>query len=278
MMEKTNELIQSRVIPESQRSRAQLRNLAEVVLPPAIFLIVLVSFWELSIDFWHISPIILPKPSAVFLRLSQEPGYFVIENGWVTFSEAVTGFTIGATGAFALAAVMARSRAIERSIFPLAVLIKATPIVVIAPLLIIWMGYGTTPKIVLAALLCFFPILVNTIIGLRSVSPTSLEFMQSVAASQWEIFSRLRVPHSLPYVLSAFKTSVTLSVIGAVVAEWAGGGEGLGRVVFQKAAILDQVGVFASVIVLALMGIFLTAVVSWLERRLLYWHESVIAG
>jgi ABC-type nitrate/sulfonate/bicarbonate transport system permease component len=248
------------------------------VLPPAVFLLSLTLAWELIVEIQHISPIILPKPSAILMRLWEEPSYFFIENGLVTFYEAVTGFVGGAIVAIVLAAVMARSRLFERSVFPLVVLIKATPIVVIAPLLIIWMGYSATPKIVMAALLCFFPILVNTIIGLRSVNPTALEFMESVAASEWEIFSRLRVPHALPYVLSAFKTSVSLAVIGAVVAEWAGAGEGLGRVVFTQAANLDEVAVFASVFVLAGMGILLTAIVTWFEKRLLYWHESVILG
>jgi NitT/TauT family transport system permease protein len=117
-------------------------------------------------------------------------------------------------------------------------------------------------------------VLVNTIIGLRSVNPTALEFMESVAASELEIFWRLRVPHAFPYVLSAFKTSVSLAVIGAVVAEWAGAVAGLGRLIFIQSSMLDQVSVFAGIFVLALMGIALTASVNWLEKRLLFWHES----
>jgi len=277
-MEKTTELIQVPALGVSKSARGRVRGFVETVLPPALFLISLTLAWEIICTVQNISPIILPKPSAIFARLVDQFDYFIIENGRVTFYEAVVGFLLGAVVAILLAAVMARSRLFERSVFPLIILIKATPIVVIAPLLIIWMGYNTTPKIVMAALLCFFPILVNTIIGLRSVHPTTLEFLQSVAASEWEIFVRLRVPHSLPYVLSAFKTSVSLAVIGAVVAEWAGAGEGLGRVVFTQAANLDEVAVFASVFVLAGMGILLTAIVTWLEKRLLYWHESALAG
>jgi NitT/TauT family transport system permease protein len=277
-MKQPAEPIQAPVITSPRRWRTQAQSLAKTVLPPAVFLLALTIAWEVIVDVRGISPIILPKPSAIFLRLYDEPEYFFISNGLVTFYEAVAGFVLGASLAIVLGAVMARSRLIEGTVFPLVVLIKATPIVVIAPLLIIWMGYSTPPKIVLAALLCFFPILVNTIIGLRSISSTSLEFFQSVAASEREIFLGLRAPHSLPYVLSAFKTSVSLAVIGAVVAEWAGAGEGLGRVVFTKAATLDQVAVFAAVFVLAGMGILLTAIVSWIERRLLFWHESAILG
>lgn len=261
-----------------QRRDSRWRSFLDTVLPPTILLVGLAVLWELIVIVRNISPIILPKPSAIALRLLQEPGYYFIDNGLLTFYEAIAGFFVGGVVAILLAAVLARSRLMERSIFPLVVLVKATPIVVIAPLLIIWMGYGPGPKVVMAALLCFFPILVNTIIGLRSVNPTALEFLESVSASEWEVFWRLRVPHALPYVLSAFKTSVSLAVIGAVVAEWAGAGQGLGRVVFMAAANLDEVSVFASVFVLAVMGILLTAVVTWLERRLLYWHESVIVG
>ena len=246
-------------------------------LPPTVFITVLIVAWEVVVRVREISPIVLPRPSAILARLASEPHYFLIENGLVTFNEAVAGFFLGAIVAMLLALAMARSRLVERCAFPIAVLIKATPIVVIAPLLIIWMGYGATPKIVMAGLICFFPILVNTIVGLRSVNPTSLEFFRSLAATEFEIFTRLRVPHSLPYVLSAFKTAVSLAVIGAVVAEWAGASRGLGRLVFLKAASLDQEAVFAGVFVLAGMGIFLTAIVSWLERRLLHWHESSLS-
>lgn len=277
-MEKTTELIKAPVLTRSQRWRIRLRTLAEVALPPVIFLVVVTVAWEVYVEVRQIPRIILPKPSEIFQRLFGDLHYFFIENGLVTFSEALAGFAIGAITALSVAVLLARSRALERSIFPLAVIIRATPLIVIAPLLIVWFGYSIYPKIIMAALLCFFPILVNTIIGLRSVSPTSLEFFQSVAASEREILLRLRAPHSLPFVLSAFKTSVTLSVIGAVVAEWAGAGKGLGRMIMMKAAELDQVSVFAGIFVLATMGILLTFLVNWLEKSLLYWHESEIVG
>ncbi len=277
MAEQMRELVaDGGAVKEVKRTDTRWRYLVESVLPPALFLISLGLLWEIIVTVQNISPIILPKPSAVFVELVENASYY-FRNGVVTFYEAVAGFLFGAIVAMVIAAVLARSCFMERTVFPLVVLIKATPMIVIAPLLIIWMGYGPTPKIVMAALLCFFPILVNTIVGLRSVNPTSLEFLESVFASEFEVFWRLRAPHALPYVLSAFKTSVSLAVIGALVAEWAGAGEGLGRVVFTAAANLQQVSVFAAVVVLAGMGIFLTALVSWLEKRLLYWHESAIS-
>lgn len=277
MAEQMRELVaDGTAVKEIKRTDARWRYLVESVLPPALFLVSLGLLWEIIVTVQNVSPIILPKPSAVLAELVENASYY-FRNGVVTFYEAIAGFVLGAIVAMVIAALLARSRIMERTVFPLVVLIKATPMIVIAPLLIIWMGYGPTPKIVMAALLCFFPILVNTIVGLRSVNPTSLEFLESVSASEFEVFWRLRAPHALPYVLSAFKTSVSLAVIGALVAEWAGAGEGLGRVVFTAAANLQQVSVFAAVVVLAGMGIFLTALVSWLEKRLLYWHESAIS-
>lgn len=276
-MEQVTELPkQSDVVkaPRPKRMRVKVRRFLELVAPPIIFFVLIVSAWEVYVTVREIPAIIMPKPSTILARLLEDPHYFFIENGSLTFSEAIIGFTVGSLAALLVAILLARSPALERSIFPLAVVVKATPLIVIAPLLIIWFGYTIYPKVIMAALLCFFPVLVNTILGLRSVNPTALEFFNSVAASEWEILTRLRVPSSMPYVLSGFKTAVSLAVIGAVIAEWAGAGEGLGRVIYIQAAHLDQASVFAGIVVLALMGIVLTGIVSWLERVLLFWHES----
>ena len=278
MREQAVELVQAAALSSWSRQTRHWREALSVVVPPALVLFSFAAAWEAIVIARDIPKFVIPRPSAIVARLLEQPGYFFIEHGLVTFVEALAGFALGAITAIVLAAVMARSRLIERSFFPLALLIKATPIVVIAPLLVIWFGYSLTGKIIMAALICFFPILVNTIVGLRSVDPTSLEFLESVSASEWEVFTRLRAPHALPYVLAAFKVSISLAVIGAVVAEWAGASQGLGRVIILAGARFDQTTVFAGVLVLAIMGIGLTAVVSWLEKRLLYWHESVLVG
>jgi NitT/TauT family transport system permease protein len=278
MAQQTREFIQVLVLTAPKRWETWSRGFVTTVLPPALVLLAVAIAWEIFVIGRDIPEFVLPRPSSIFLRLFQRPGYFFIENGALTLFEAITGFLFGAVTAIVLAAIMARSRLVERSLFPVALLIKATPIVVIAPLLIIWFGYGITGKVIMAALISFFPILVNTIVGLRSVNPTALEFLESVSASEWEIFTRLRVPSALPYVLASFKISVSLAVIGAVVAEWAGASQGLGRVIIYAGAQFDQLSVFAGVLVLAIMGIALTAVISWSERRFLYWHESVIVG
>jgi NitT/TauT family transport system permease protein len=278
MAQQTRELVQVPVLSAPKRWEAWWRGFVTTMLPPALVLLAVAIAWESFVITRDVPEFVLPRPTSILLRLVQRPGYFFIENGALTLFEALAGFFSGGVTAIVLAAIMARSRLVERSLFPVALLIKATPIVVIAPLLIIWFGYGVAGKIIMAALICFFPILVNTIVGLRSVNPTALEFLESVSASEWEIFTQLRVPTALPYVLASFKISVSLAVIGAVVAEWAGASQGLGRVIIYAGAQFDQLSVFAGVLVLAIMGIGLTAVISWLERRFLYWHESVIVG
>jgi NitT/TauT family transport system permease protein len=164
----------------------------------------------------------------------------------------------------------------ERSIFPLAILVKVTPIVAIAPLLTIWFGFGMAPRVFIAALIVFFPVMVNAIVGFRSVDPGALALLQSLAASRLEVFLKLRVPSSLPYLFAAFKVAIPLSVIGAVVAEWFSGDRGLGRVIQVANNNLDLATAFGAVFSLAIMGIGLYLLTSIVERRLLFWHESVV--
>ena len=169
---------------------------------------------------------------------------------------------------------MSRSRATERSLLPLAVLVKVTPIVAVAPLFVIWFGFGSFPKILVASLITFFPVLVNALAGLRSVSYEALDLFRSLNASNTEILWKLRAPCSLPYLFAAFRISVPLSVIGAVVGEWFTGDRGLGSVIIVAHNNLDMPRLFAAVAVLAVIGISLTALTWYAEKRVLFWHES----
>jgi NitT/TauT family transport system permease protein len=187
------------------------------------------------------------------------------------------GFSLGAGVAILLAVFMAHSRFLEKSLFPVAIMVKVTPIVAIAPLLAIWFGFGLLPKVFIAALIVFFPVMVNAVVGFRSVNPRALDLLRSLAASPWEVFFKLRVPSSLPYLFAAFKVSIPLSVIGAVVAEWFSGQDGLGRVIQVSNSNLDMPMAFAAIVSLAALGISLYLITSALERRLLFWHESSIS-
>lgn len=219
---------------------------------------------------------LFPPPSAVIDRLGREGSFFFAETV-VTVSEAAMGFLVGSAAAFVLATAMSRSRALERSLFPLAILVKLTPIVAIAPLLTLWFGFGAAPKVVIAALITFFPMLVNTFVGLRSADPQEVAFLRTLGASENEIFRHLRVPGSLPYVYSAARISTNLALLGAVVGEWTGADRGLGRVIFVANANLDLPALFAAVLLLALVGVGLNAAVSAVERRVLHWHPVTLA-
>ena len=158
---------------------------------------------------------------------------------------------------------------------PLALSMKMTPLVAIGPVLVIAMGFGTEPKVAMAALLCFFPTLVNAITGFRDVNIGALEFMQSINASKWQVFWKLRWPSALPYLFAALKVTYPLALTGAVVAEWFVGNRGLGLVIYRANSNLDTPTLFAAIAVLALTGIAIYGMISALERRVLFWHESV---
>ena len=219
-------------------------------------------------------PYIVPAPSRRGRSACAEDPWFFAQEGLKTLQGAMLGFFVGTGVALVLATLMAQSRVLERAIFPLAILVKVTPIVAIAPLLTIWFGFGLMPKVFIAGLIVFFPIMVNALVGFRSVNPNALALLESLAASRSEIFLRLRLPSSLPYLFAAFRVSIPLSVIGAVVAEWFSGDRGLGSVIYVANNNLDMATAFAGVFTLAIIGVGLFLLTTALERRVLFWHES----
>ena len=247
---------------------------AGYLLPPAVALVLAGVAWELWVRIDNTPVYILPAPSEILARLFGDIGYFA-RGGWTTLYEALLGFLLGSSVAIVGAILMAHSRMLEKGLFPLAVLVKVVPMVAVAPLFIIWFGFGATPKIIIAALITFFPVLVNAITGFRAVHPTALAFLQSLHASKAEVFFKLRVPSSLPYLFAAFKVAIPLSVIGAVVGEFFGASEGLGYMIFVAHNNLDMPTLFSAIISLAIIGISLVIALSVLERRLLFWHESL---
>ncbi|HLF76826.1 MAG TPA: ABC transporter permease [Dehalococcoidia bacterium] len=253
-----------------------LREFAANAGPAVVGLAAVLLAWEGWVRLRDVKPYLVPAPSRVAERLYNDPWLYT-EEGLKTLEGAMLGFALGAAVAFLLATIMAQARVLERSIFPLAILVKVTPMVAIAPLLTIWFGFGLLPKVFIAALIVFFPIMVNALIGFRSVNPNALALLESLAASRSEIFLRLRLPASLPYLFAAFRVSIPLSVIGAVVAEWFSGDRGLGSVIFIANNNLDMATAFAGVFTLAILGVALFLVTTWIERRVLFWHESTLA-
>jgi NitT/TauT family transport system permease protein len=259
--------------PREWRLAPWLRGLGAQVLPAALGLVIAFGAWEAWVELDNVKPYLVPAPSSVGERLYQDPWFFARE-GLKTLEGALLGFLVGAGIALLLAAVMSQARFLERTIFPLAIVIKVTPIVAIAPLLTIWFGFGLMPKVFIAALIVFFPIMVNALIGFRSVNPGALALLESLAASRREVFFRLRLPSSLPYLFAAFRFSIPLSVVGAVVAEWFSGDRGLGSVIYVANNNLDMKTAFAGIVTLAVLGVGLFLITAAVERRVLFWHES----
>jgi NitT/TauT family transport system permease protein len=272
--------VQERELPLGVEAAASpgkrwLRDFLAVVIPAGLGLTLLFAGWEAWVRLRDIKPYLVPAPSRVAEELYADPLLY-LEEGLMTLEGALLGFALGSAVAMLLATVMAQSRFLERAIFPLAILVKVTPIVAIAPLLTIWFGFGLMPKVFIAALIVFFPVMVNALVGFRSVNPNALALLESLAASRSDVFLRLRLPASLPYLFAAFRVAIPLSVIGAVVAEWFSGDRGLGSVIYIANNNLDMAKAFAGVFALALIGVGLFLLTTAMERRVLFWHESTL--
>lgn len=256
-------------VPPSEPGRG--RRAFSAVLPPTLAFAVLFGGWELFVRASDISHLVLPAPSAIGREIWDEPGYWW-SHAMVTGSEALLGLLIALVVAIVLAILIAHSTVMDRALTPVVTMVQVTPVIALATPLVIWLGFGLAPKVVMAALITFVPLVVNAAMGLRSIDATTEEVLRSVAASPSEIFWKLRVPQALPYLFSALRVCVGLALIGALVAEWFGSTEGLGRVMTQARNSLAITKLWAAVAVLMAMGIVATTLVRLVERRVLRWH------
>lgn len=237
----------------------------------------LAAIWELlsilDLDFWP--EIILSKPSEIipaFFRALTTG--FVWQNFWVTAQEALIGFVLGAGSAFVLGVLIALVATFRQAVYPILVGFQATPRVALAPVFVAWFGFGITSKVALAATICFFPVLINTITGLTFASENSVLLMRSLKASRFQIFAKLRLPASLPTVFAGVKAALTFAVIGAIVGELTAANEGAGHLIETAAFQFRMEDVFAYVIMLGIFGLFLFLFSSAIERRLIFWHRD----
>jgi NitT/TauT family transport system permease protein len=244
-----------------------------MALPPLLFIVGVVVLWELWVREREVADYLVPRPSAVWEVLEGDPGRYAIA-AQESLTAALGGLMVASLSAFALAVLMAHSRLLERALYPTALMIKVMPVVAVYPLFAIWFGFGIWPKVAIVALITFFPMLVNALIGLRSVDPATLDFMRSMHSSRWDLLWCLRLPSSLPYVFAALRISVPLSLIGAVVAEFLSGSSGMGQLILIANGDFDTPALFGAIVVLAFLGVALTAIVAAVEHRLLFWHES----
>lgn len=247
---------------------------AKAIWPSVVGFLVFFGGWELAIRATNTPAFIIPTPSAVAGRFWEELPTLLGELTY-TLTAASIGLAIGLTIGIAGAVVMVHWRVLERSLFPIAVLIKLIPFVAIAPLLMVWLGFDLKPKIVLAALITFFPVLVNSITGLRATDPLALEFFQSLGASRWETLWRLRWHGSLPYLFAALKIVLHLAIVGAIVGEYFGSKNGIGMIIARTSETLQIQAMFAAALLLAIVGVLIVIATNVAERRVIFWHESV---
>lgn len=227
------------------------------------------ALWELGVRALQIKPVILPPPTAVFAKIWEQRA-LLLQHTWPTTVAITLGFAYAFIVGFAIAVGIAFSRTIREITYPFLVVAQILPKIAFAPLFLIWFGFGLTPKVVIAALIAFFPIVINTAKGLTSVDPELLQYMDSLGASHKQKFFRISLPWSLPDMFSALKISITLAIVGAVVGEFIAAGEGLGYVINAANISLDTELMFAGITVLSALGVTLFMVVvlaEWLSTR-----------
>ena len=246
-------------------------------LLPALVLVGLVGLWQVAASTGaiagalHIESFLVPSPFEIAEALWQNRS-LLAENAWVTLKEVLLGFGCALLAGLAFAVALHLSETMRRAFYPLVVASQTIPIIVIAPILVVWFGYGIGPKLAIVALICFFPITVNTLDGLRSVDPDATKMMRTLDASRRQTFLRVEAPTALPYAFSGAKIAVAVAVIGAVFGEWAGSDSGLGHLMLQDNAQLETARLFAAVAVLSAMAIALFGFLALAERRLVTWR------
>ena len=266
-------------VPAMGRARRVRRSLAWYA-PTVLVFIALVVAWELLVGALAMRVAILPAPSSIVAALGENWSggrWPLLESTLSTLFEAVGGLVIGTIVGVLVAFVVARWASAREAVLPVAVAVNAIPIIAAAPLMNNWFGV-TSPlsKMMLAAMLVFFPVMINVTRGLSQVEPAAVELMRSYAASEWEILRKVRLPNALPFFLTALKLGTTLSLIGAIVGEYFGGSSTvLGRVVVQSASALRFDVTWAAILLAAIAGILFYLAVSILERALIPWHASV---
>ena len=238
----------------------------------ALFLLALVA-WQIAVVVLDVATYVVPRPTVIGSELVVEGPRLIVDLGW-TMLEAVLGFLVGSGLAFLGAVVFVHVPTVERAAFPWAIVLQTVPIIAIAPLLTIWFGFTLVPKVVIAAIICFFPVLVNTTRGLRSVSSQAIELMDVLSARRAAIFWRLRVPSSLPYVFAGLRVAATLSVIGAIVSEFTGSNRGIGFVIVQASYRIDTKLMFAGIALSSLGGIAFFNLIGWIEKAVVRWPDA----
>jgi NitT/TauT family transport system permease protein len=242
-------------------------------LKPVFSLVLLIVLWDLAIRVFKIPPYQIPAPIDVVKAL-HEGWRELLSQAWPTTYATVCGFILSAIFGIPVAMLIAGSRTFESYVYPLLVFSQSIPKIAIAPLLVVWFGFDIVPKIISAFLLGFFPVVVSSVQGFKSVDPDLIDLARAMEGSSMQIFRAVSLPHAMPAIFAGLKVSVTLAVVGAVVGEFVGSNSGIGYVLQRSIGTFDLPVMFAALVILALIGVALFSIVELLERIAIPWHAS----
>lgn len=253
--------------------RARIGQWAPVV---ATFVVV-VGGWEAFVRIREVSELVLPPPSLIVDRLYDGlvHGTF-LENLRYTMTETLLGFVIAAAAGIGLGALVAEIRWIRRAIYPYVIAFQTVPKIALAPLLVIWFGFGMTSKVIVAVTVAFFPVIVNTIEGLNNTDQQRIDMIRAMGAGRFETFRRVKLPSALPYIFAGLDAAVVLSLLGAVVGEFMGARAGLGQQILIYNSVLDIAGSFAVLVLLSVMGFLLHVALVAIQRRVVFWTRPAV--
>lgn len=242
-------------------------------LYPTLGVLAILAVWELIVRLFNVPIYIIPAPSAIIATIvSQYP--ILLQNSVATLGEILAGFGLSVAVGVPLAIAIAYSRFMERVLYPILVSSQTVPKIAVAPLFIVWFGFGTLPKVIVAFLIAFFPIVIDSVVGLRSTEPEMIYLVRSMGASGWQTFTKIRLPKALPSIFGGFKIAIALAVVGAIVGEFVGADTGLGYLLMVANGNVNTRLLFATITVLTLIGVVLFFIVEVAERLLMPWAGS----
>jgi NitT/TauT family transport system permease protein len=255
-------------------SRVQrvLINILNALLPAAVFVALIIAWWA-AVAIFKVPAFLLPPPEDVLPRIAADHRSFIF-HGWVTIQEILLGFAASVVSAIPLGLLIALSPLAKRMLYPFLVFIQLVPKIAIAPLFVVWLGFGLTSKVLLTLLLTFFPLLLASIAGFQILDERLLYLTRSMGATTWQTFRYLRFPAALPVIFGGLKTSATIAATAAIVAEFVGSNQGLGYILLQGTANLDTVRVFAVLFLLTIIGLGLNLIVEVVEYLMSPWMRS----
>lgn len=252
--------------------RRRVHDVYRVAGMPVLMFLIFVAIWEFYVDFFRIPQYSLPSPSAIWMSFDSAAWAEIFPAARATAREALLGYVIGNTVGLTLAACMAEFRALEKSAYPYALFLNSLPMAVIAPLLIIWLGFSIWAIVAVSALMVFFPTLVTGVSGFKAADSTTLELMRGLNASRWKIFKSVKVPYALPFIFSALKIAVASALVGALIGEWISSDQGLGFLTVQANRYVDMLLLFRAIFAVAIFAITGFVTVSVLEWHFLKWR------